>query len=596
MFSYRKRIVVSELNLLRYYQRLSAWGVGEPIATALPTIAECLFTTPRHARNLLQQMQALQWLSWQPKAGRHQRSALELYVTLDELKNRLASQQVLKGKYDKALVILDNDDHAFGRLLQRTSGASLREGRLHIQLTYKRSFERLVPHQPHRSSERYLLRQIYSCLVTSDAHGELHPDLAHHWHYDQHSYRWTFYLRPGLTFHDGSPLTAETVVSLFAKLTQLAHYQLELSHLLDVTASQPLRLEFTLAKPDLGFAGLISGVKYCIQPPAQIHTQASVIGCGPFQVFSHDDTKLELRVFERYYACRALTDQVTIWRLPDSQRLPQVETNQPEARNAQSNGCHYFVTTADHKASTPTDMPANIEQSRVEDGCLFVLFNQAASQCLSRAQRRYLSQLLSQTAIHGQLARRNTLFECEIATNLLPQWHAITRPPAEPTELPSALTIAVYDYSALVYCAHAIKELLEQQGFQISIRVYHFRELAERARERTLNEQLIITNINLDDNRHASAYAGLLDNPVLHYALGDQPSEWLTQSLLALRAQTPLTHYLDALEPIASALTTEYWLAPLFHHRQTLRFQNVLKDVALTNWGWPDIKNVWSTD
>ncbi|MDJ1478834.1 hypothetical protein QBX67_28150, partial [Bacillus sp. LS15-K4] len=53
--------------------------------------------------------------------------------------------------------------------------------RLHIQLTYKRPFEPLLPHLPQRSSERFLIRQIYSCLVSSDANGHVHPELAHHY-------------------------------------------------------------------------------------------------------------------------------------------------------------------------------------------------------------------------------------------------------------------------------------------------------------------------------------------------------------------------------------------------------------------------------
>ncbi len=43
---------------------------------------------------------------------------------------------------------------------KETSGATMREGLLHVQLTYKRKFEDLFPHHIHRSSERFLIRQI----------------------------------------------------------------------------------------------------------------------------------------------------------------------------------------------------------------------------------------------------------------------------------------------------------------------------------------------------------------------------------------------------------------------------------------------------
>ncbi len=44
-----------------------------------------------------------------------------------------------------------------------------------------------------------------------------------------------------------------------------------------------------------------------------------------------------------------------------------------------------------------------------------------------------------------------------------------------------------------------------------------------------------------------------------------------------VRAFSPLEDYLSALEPIASTLISEYWIAPMFHHTQTLRFQGSWK-------------------
>lgn len=61
---------------------------------------------------------------------------------------------------------------------------------------------------------------------------------------------------PGLTFHNGAPIDADTVVSLFAKLSSLELYEKELAHVDNITAPNPLKVVFTLSKPDLGFAGL----------------------------------------------------------------------------------------------------------------------------------------------------------------------------------------------------------------------------------------------------------------------------------------------------------------------------------------------------
>lgn len=582
---------MSDLTLLRYYSRLSNLGTGEEIKTSLPNVAETLFTSPRHARNLLNDMQKLDWLEWTPKVGRNQRSSLVLKYPLNELKAQLAAIRVREGKYEKALSILDDDKAAFGQLLQSTSGASMREGRLHIQLTYKRPLERLVPHLLQRSSERYLMRQVYCCLVGSNSQGQLEPQLAHHWECDQHARTWTFYLRPGLCFHNGTAIDGNCIVSLFGKLKSLPNYQSELAHLLDVQAPQNNKVVFQLSKADQGFGGLISGVKYGIQPASQVNQvgQTLVVGSGPFVVTEHSNAKLCLNAFDRYYACRALTDQVTIWQFDDSHgAAKQIEANQPEAHGQ---SCNYYLS---HAADTSTNKDS--QESQTEDGCLFVLFNQRGETSWDNVQCRYLSDILSPTNVFEQLKKANTLFGCVRAQNLLPGWQKILRPNAEAASLPTQLSIAVYDYSALKHCAYAVKSILQALGCEVTVNVYSYRELNQRAMDGELCESLVITNINLDDNRHASAFNSLYHNPILQHCIGESSQHWLAQSLNQLRSENSLEEYLNALEPIASALINQYWLIPLFHHRQTLRFHGVLKDVALTNWGWPDIRNVWSTD
>ncbi|WP_260260540.1 SgrR family transcriptional regulator [Vibrio intestinalis] len=588
---------MSDLNLLRYYARLTPLGVRQEVKTALSDVADLLFTSARHARNLLGDMQKLGWLQWQPKVGRNQRSTLILNLELSELKAQLATERIQQGKYEKALSILDNDQRVFGQLLQSTSGASMREGRLHIQLTYKRPFQRLVPHQLHRSSERYLIRQIYCCLVSSDWHGQLEPQLAHHWQHNEQATEWTFYLRPGITFHDGSAIDARSVADLFNRLAQLPNYQREIGHLAKAEAPMANKVVFHLSEPDLGFGGLLSGIKYSIQPLQQLQDnyQGAVIGSGVFEVSEHSNTKLGLRAFEHYYACRALTDLVTIWQLDEGGlRNKQIDTNQIATNHPEHKGersCNYYLTGEENDQEEQ-----DVQQTRIEDGCMFILFNQRSESPLTEQQKRYFSFLVTPESVHQQLLHEGKNFGSEYAYNVLPMWHSVMRPAGEPTTLPSEISIAVYDYAALKNCANAVKKQLEEFGINVTVNSYAFRELNDLSRNHELKETLVITNINLDDNRHASAFNSLYNNSILHGAIGAEAEQWLSQALRNMRRVTPLEQYLSALEPIASALINQFWLLPLFHHRQTLRFHGVLKDVALTNWGWPDIRNVWSAD
>ena len=225
---------------------------------------------------------------------------------------------------------------------------------------------------------------------------------------------------------------------------------------------------------------------------------------------------------------------------------------------------------------------------------MYILFNQRALSPLTADQRRYLSGYLTPQAIYRVLKQEGLLFGCEIARSLLPLWKPITRPTSLEATLPKSISIAIYDYDPMKSCGLAIQQLLEYQGIKVNINTYSYRELNHGAQTNQLQETLIINNLNLDDNRHASAFASLYHNPVIHHGIGLHATIWLKEQLDALRSTTPLNQYLDKIEPIASVLVHQDWLIPLFHHRLTLRFQGVLEDVELTNWGWPDITNVWS--
>ncbi|WP_102313558.1 SgrR family transcriptional regulator [Vibrio cyclitrophicus] len=594
---------MSDLNMMRYYTRLDSFEPNLSHSVTLTEVADKLFTSLRHARTLLGKMHQAEWVVWEPKVGRNQRSNLTLRFSNQELNQHVASKLIEQGKYEKALSILDNDRAVFGSLLQETSGATMREGLLHVQLTYKRKFEDLFPHHIHRSSERFLIRQVFSCLVTCNGKGELKPELAHHWQYDSEKLVWTFYLRPGLTFHDGQPVDAKQLVSMFSALQTLPFYQTELAHVASVYSEQPLRISFQLTKADTGFAGLLAGVKYSIQPAAQVTREPSpfnsvshaVIGTGPFKVVETNNERIKLAAFEHYYGCRSLTDEVTIWQFEESMSgSARFDDSQMHVSPYEDSSCFHQLGKSDAElVSADTDGL----RSRVEDGCLFILFNQnSGATPLNNEQRKYLSELTNPQAILSQLEHNKGLFSVSLAQNILPSWQKLYRMPSKEAQLPKKMSIAVYDYYALYRCAICVSDILKRYGVEVEVNTYSFRELAQLSQSGDLKEDLVLCNLNLDDNAPSSLFSWMMNDPVLHSALGEMNSDWLKQRLDHHKASVELPNYLAELEPVASTLISDYWLVPMFHHLQTVRFQGILKNVAITNWGWPDFKNVWSAD
>jgi peptide/nickel transport system substrate-binding protein/oligopeptide transport system substrate-binding protein len=63
---------------------------------------------------------------------------------------------------------------------------------------------------------------VFDNLTQFDVQGRLLPGLASRWETDSSGQTYTFHLRTGVTFHDGSPLTARTVRASFLRVLSLA--------------------------------------------------------------------------------------------------------------------------------------------------------------------------------------------------------------------------------------------------------------------------------------------------------------------------------------------------------------------------------------
>ncbi|MGL4444674.1 MAG: ABC transporter substrate-binding protein, partial [Alsobacter sp.] len=74
----------------------------------------------------------------------------------------------------------------------------------------------LDPHWQNLIPNLALSSHIFDTLVKMDADSQFVPSLAQSWKLVDDT-TWEFKLRPGVTFHDGSPLTAEDVVYSLAR-------------------------------------------------------------------------------------------------------------------------------------------------------------------------------------------------------------------------------------------------------------------------------------------------------------------------------------------------------------------------------------------
>jgi peptide/nickel transport system substrate-binding protein len=144
---------------------------------------------------------------------------------------------------------------------------------------------------------------VYDRLVRFDDQGKLQPALAIRWEHGAPSPMWRFYLRPGVKWHDGSPLMAADV----------------LPALENVVAGHPFRLAGDALEIDTGDPHLDLLLTLATSPQAIVRrlmpsvADAPAAGTGPFRIAEwQPGRRLVLAANDDYWGGRPYLDTIEI--------------------------------------------------------------------------------------------------------------------------------------------------------------------------------------------------------------------------------------------------------------------------------------------
>jgi len=179
--------------------------------------------------------------------------------------------------------------------------------------------------------------QIFDGLVALDAGLNVVPRLADTWTISRDGRTYTIHLRSGVTFHDGSPLTADDVVFSIERLLdpQRARRSIACSYLAvikgadayskgrakrlaGVVALDPSRIEISLDRPYLSFLEVLAMDDLRISPRSVVAARGErafrrdPVGTGPFKLASWTAQELRLVANLDYFAGRPHLDEVVI--------------------------------------------------------------------------------------------------------------------------------------------------------------------------------------------------------------------------------------------------------------------------------------------
>ncbi|AIR87441.1 HTH-type transcriptional regulator SgrR [Pantoea rwandensis] len=547
---------MSSARLQQQFIRLWQSCQGVDQETTLSDLAERLHCSRRHMRNLLNAMQDAGWLIWQAEAGRGKRSSLSFNYTGLALQQQRAEDLLEQDRIEQ-LVQLVGDKNQVRQMIAAHLGRSFRQGKHILRVLYYRPLPNLLPGSPLRRSETHLARQIFNGLTRiNEEKGEIEADIAHHWQQTS-PLNWRFFLRPAIRFHHGRELEMEDIIASLERVRSQPLF----SHIDKLHSPAPWTLDIHLTQPDDWLPWLLASVSAMILPrewPTLRHFARQPIGTGPYSVVRNQQTQLKIAAFDDYFGYRALIDDVSIWVLPEiSDELVYA-------------GVKLQGETADEKS----------EESRLEEGCYFLLFDQRSERGKDTHFRRWVSYLLNPIALlnHAGVGYQRYWFP---AYGFLPRWHH--RRDLTPAEKPDGLTqLTISWYSHHVEhegIANALRPLLAEQGVELITRELSYEAWFEGEGE----SDIWLGSVNFTLPLDYALFAQLYELPLMHHCV---PIDWHADAQQWRQKALPLAEW-------SKQLVNSDFVHPLFHHWLMLEGQRSMRGVRLNTLGWFDFKSAW---
>lgn len=576
-------------RLEQHYLRLLHHFGEASISVTLQELADTLYCTKRHMRNLLIQMQQCGWLDWQGEFGRGKRSTLTLLSNHHQLLSRKAATLIDHGRFNEAIDLLGSDKKLIAPLLRSKLGFSISDEYQVLRIPYYRTMDNLYPGTPLRRSEQHLVGQIFSGLTRiKEENGEVIADLAHHWRQISPQC-WRFYLRTAVEFHDGSVLSTDDVVSSLHRTRQQPLF----AHIERVTATGPHCVELHLRHEDKQLPLLLANPAALILPRHHADNPQFArmpVGTGPYQVVQNDQRRLCLQAFDRYFGLRALLDQIDILMWPNL-TTPAEALAVPNAANAA--WLSSSLSDEDYVAGVAADLtggPAKPgEDMFLEQGGYFLLCDSRSALWQHAGNRAWWQQRVNPYSLLQELMPA-VRYLWVPATSVLPAWcHATLQAeavcPCFPTPERPLIRIAYHDHHPeFPTLLRAISAVLAREGIACEAVGLSYAQWALGDAEQI---DVWLGTVNFPSPEHWHVGAWLLGSALMRQSVSGTETNQLNRWHHQWR-----NGEIDS-EQLSWQVVNSGWLQPLFHHWMSLKGPGHAQGIRLNNLGWFDFRSTW---
>jgi peptide/nickel transport system substrate-binding protein len=188
-------------------------------------------------------------------------------------------------------------------------------------------------------ASRITEHRVYQALIRLDVMHppkyEFMPELAESWELSEDKKTYTFHLRKGVKFHDGTPFTARDCVATFDKVqdptTKAAHIRALLEELASYSAPDDFTFVTVWKRPYAFTLNTLEGI--AIQPAKAISRLSGKqfndaatnplnrkpIGTGPFKFVTWESSsKIVIERYANYWGTKPYLDKITFRIVPDA--------------------------------------------------------------------------------------------------------------------------------------------------------------------------------------------------------------------------------------------------------------------------------------
>jgi len=333
-------------DYLRLRSAYSGEKEGEPFQVTIDGVAEALYCTPRNARLILRKMTDAGLIQYAAGQGRGHRSELTFLADRRELVIREAQQYVRQGDVQGALLWVKEragEHEVKQRFMDWLTGyfgyrmETIGEGRIveTLRLPIYRPIVTLDPADAMYAFDTHMIRQVHATLVELDREtGKVTPGLALDWESSTDASCWTFYLRKGVTFHNGTELTADDVKYSLLRVQQEARNHSWLCRdIVEICVESRYKVRIKLRQPNVLFALFMSHTAAAVLSRDSGENGAGSVpgslpvGAGPYRITKLLPGICVLEVFQNYYAARGQIDRIEVMIIPDTGGEWSLETN-----------------------------------------------------------------------------------------------------------------------------------------------------------------------------------------------------------------------------------------------------------------------------